>query len=80
MLKSSRALMFYNYNLFRQCGIHDPSWTEMKHFILFLDTQIKSSEHFDESFVGDVMSGFKTFVMKFMIQMSKVTWLDYICM
>ena len=75
--------MFCNYNLFRQCGIHDPSWTEMKYFILFLDIQIKSSEHLifcNESFFGDVMSGFKTFAMKFMIRMSKVTWLDYICM
>ena len=63
-------------HLFRQCGVHDPSWTEMRHFIWFLDTQIKSSEHSifcNESVVGDVMSGFKTFVVKFMIRMSKVT-------
>ena len=48
----------------------------MRHFIWFLDTQIKSSEHSifcNESVVGDVMSGFKTFVVKFMIRMSKVT-------
>ncbi len=47
----------------------------MGHFIWFLNTQIKSSEHStfcNECVVGDVMSGFKTFVVKFMIRMSKV--------
>ena len=51
----------------------------MRHFIWFLDTQIKSSEHSifcNESVVGDVMSGFKTFVVKFMIRMSKVTCIE----
>ncbi len=69
------VLSIIHYHLFRQCGVHDPSWTEMRHFIWFLDTQIKSSEHSifcNESVVGDVMSGFKTFVVKFMIRMSKV--------
>ncbi len=66
----SFVLIFY-----RQCGVHDPSWSELKHFIWFLDAQIKASEKSifcNEAVVGDVMTGFKTFVVKFMIRMSKV--------
>ena len=58
-----------------QCGVRDPSWSELRHFIGFLDTQLRNCENSifcNENIVGDVMSGLKTFVVKFMIRMSKV--------
>ena len=73
------AIFKFNLNFFlyflRQCGIKDPSWSEIKRFVCFLDTQLRSCEKSvfcDEDIVGDVMSGLKTFVVKFMIRMSKV--------
>ena len=54
----------------------DPSWSEIRHFIKFLDLQLQSCERSyftNEDFVGDVLSGFKSFVVKFMIQMSRVS-------
>ena len=60
---------------FSKCGIHDPSWAEVHHFTKFLDIQLNSCENstfFDESLVGDIMSGLKSFVVKFMIRMSQV--------
>ena len=70
----------YNMNVLtiyihRQCGVKDPSWGEIKHFVCFLDTQLRSCEKSvfcDENIVGDVMTGLKTFAVKFMIRMSKV--------
>ena len=68
----------YNYMHYinnRQCGVKDPSWSELKHFVEFLNTQLESCENSifcNEDIVGDVMSGLKTFVVKFMIRMSKV--------
>lgn len=73
--------MTYVLNVFRQCGIRDPSWTELRNFIGFLDVQLKASEKSifcNEAIVGDVMSGFKTFVVRFMIRMSKVYY-SFIC-
>ena len=48
---------------------------ELNHFLRFLDIQLDACENSifcDENIVGDVMSGLKTFVVKFMIRMSKV--------
>ena len=48
---------------------------ELNHFLEFLDIQLGTCEQSifcNEDFVGDVMSGLKTFVVKFMIRMSKV--------
>ena len=65
----------------RQCGVKNPSWSELKHFVEFLNIQLRSCEDSifcNEDIVGDVMSGLKTFVVKFMIRMSKVyTLLPY---
>ena len=63
------------YNVFRCCGVKDPSWAEIRHFVKFLDLQLLSCEksYFtNEDFVGDVLTGFKSFVVKFMIRMSRV--------
>ena len=60
----------------RYCGVHDPSWSEINHFVNFLSIQLslcEKSVFCNEDFVGDVLKGFKTFVVKFMIQMSRVS-------
>ncbi|XP_064404373.1 E3 ubiquitin-protein ligase RNF213-like isoform X3 [Halichondria panicea] len=57
-----------------KCGVRDPSWAEISHFTKFLDIQLNSCENSvfcDEILVGDVMSGIKEFVVKFMIRMSQ---------
>ena len=59
----------------RHCGVRDPSWSEIYHFVTFLDIQLQSCEQSvfcNEEFVGDVMSGLKSFVVNFMMAMSKV--------
>ena len=59
-----------------QSGVRDPSWTELRHFVKFLDLQLQTCEQSvfcNELNVGDVLSGFKTFVVKFMVCMSKVS-------
>ena len=61
--------------MYRNCGIRDPNWTEVYHFVKFLDRQLECSEmsvFCDEDIVRDVMSGIKGFVVKFMITMSRV--------
>ena len=58
-----------------ECGVKDPSWAELNHFVQFLNIQLSLCEESvfcNESIVGDVMSGLKTFVVKFMVRMSKV--------
>ena len=60
---------------YRYCGVKDPSWAEIQHFVKFLNLQLQSCEksYFTkENFVGDVLTGFKGFVVRFMIQMSRV--------
>lgn len=65
---------------FRFCGVRDPSWSEIRHFVKFLDLQLKSceeSDFTDPTLVGDVMAGLKGFVIKFMICMSRVRMLAH---
>ena len=53
----------------------EPSWSEIRHFVKFLDLQLQSCEKSvftNPQFVGDVMAGLKGFVVKFMIRMSRV--------
>ncbi|XP_041853322.1 E3 ubiquitin-protein ligase rnf213-alpha isoform X2 [Melanotaenia boesemani] len=56
------------------CGITDPSWAELRNFAWFLNLQLKDCEtsvFCDATFTGDTLSGFKTFVVDFMILMAK---------
>ena len=51
----------------------NPSWSEIINFARFLNAQLIDSEKSifcDTDLVGDLLPGFKTFVVKFMIQMS----------
>ncbi|XP_056183966.1 E3 ubiquitin-protein ligase rnf213-alpha-like isoform X3 [Falco biarmicus] len=55
------------------CGRHNPSWTELSNFTHFLNFQLRKCEKsvFCSPAVGKDFQGFKTFVVKFMITMSK---------
>nr|XP_013804530.1 PREDICTED: E3 ubiquitin-protein ligase RNF213-like [Apteryx mantelli mantelli] len=55
------------------CGKDDPSWMELSNFTHFLNFQLQMSEKsvFCSPVVGSEFWGFKTFVIKFMIAMSK---------
>ena len=63
------------YGFFRYCGIKNPSWSELHNFVKFLNTQLEDCEgsiYCNEAVVGDVLQGFKQFVVQFMIRMSRV--------
>ncbi|XP_055559911.1 E3 ubiquitin-protein ligase rnf213-alpha-like isoform X6 [Falco cherrug] len=55
------------------CGRNNPSWTELSNFTHFLNFQLRKCEKsvFCSPVVGGEFCGFKTFVIKFMIAMSK---------
>lgn len=56
------------------CGVTDPSWAELRNFAWFLNLQLKDCEtsvFCDSTFTGDTLTGFKTFVVDFMILMAK---------
>lgn len=51
----------------------NPSWSEIIHFASFFNTQLidcENSYYCDPHLTADILPGFKTFVVKFMIQMS----------
>lgn len=58
--------------LLRHLEHGSPSWSEIMHFASFLNTQLTDSENsaFCQRQNSDILPGFKTFVVKFMIQMS----------
>ena len=61
---------------FRYCGIRDPSWAELYHFVNFLNIQLRDCEKSvfcNPALVGDLLQGFRTFAVRFMIQMSRVS-------
>ncbi|XP_061232976.1 E3 ubiquitin-protein ligase RNF213 isoform X3 [Neopsephotus bourkii] len=56
------------------CGIIDPSWSELRNFTWFLNTQLRDCEASDfcnPEFVQDILQGFKNFVVSFMILMAR---------
>ncbi|XP_052243691.1 E3 ubiquitin-protein ligase rnf213-alpha-like [Dreissena polymorpha] len=59
--------------LLRRCGVKNPSWSELHHFVWFLNTQLVDFEQ--NAFVGTAaaedLPGFATFVLRFLMQMSK---------
>jgi len=64
--------------LVRRCGVVDPSWSELHHFVWFLNTQLVDFE--ENQFVtvaaAKDLPGFSTFVLKFLILMSRVSLLS----
>ncbi|XP_051530047.1 E3 ubiquitin-protein ligase rnf213-beta-like isoform X2 [Myxocyprinus asiaticus] len=62
------------HHLLANCGLKDPSWAELKHFTWFLNLQLKDCEDStfcDPDFLADNLSGFKDFIVKFMIHMAR---------
>ncbi|XP_041354587.1 E3 ubiquitin-protein ligase rnf213-alpha-like [Gigantopelta aegis] len=59
--------------LLRHCGVPDPSWAELHHFVWFLNTQLCDFERsvFCSPELQDDLPGFSLFVLKFVIQMSR---------
>ncbi|XP_053530339.1 E3 ubiquitin-protein ligase rnf213-alpha isoform X3 [Ictalurus punctatus] len=55
------------------CDIKNPSWGELRNFTHFLNSQLKKCEHsfFCSAALKDDLTGFKKFVVKFMMTMSK---------
>ena len=59
----------------------DPTWTELRHFLWFLNVQLKdceSSVFCKASYIADTLPGFKKFVVQFMLKMSKVLTMHYV--
>lgn len=59
--------------LLKHLETKNPSWSEIIHFASFLNTQLKDAEcsiFCNETLVGDTLPGFRSFVVKFMVQMS----------
>ncbi|XP_016335836.1 E3 ubiquitin-protein ligase rnf213-beta-like [Sinocyclocheilus anshuiensis] len=62
------------HHLLSNYGLKDPSWAEIKHFTWFLNLQLKDCENSlfcDPDFLADNLSGFKDFIVKFMIHMAQ---------
>ncbi|VDI52691.1 Hypothetical predicted protein, partial [Mytilus galloprovincialis] len=59
--------------LLRHCGVKDPSWSELYHFVSFLNYQLQDfkTSAFCKPSLEDILPGFPLFVLKFMIQMSR---------
>ena len=60
--------------IIQHCGIRDPSWAELRNFVSFLDKQLSDCDNsvFCSSInTGSEWVGFKSFVVKFMIHMSR---------
>ncbi|XP_053396356.1 E3 ubiquitin-protein ligase rnf213-alpha-like [Mercenaria mercenaria] len=59
--------------LLRNCGIRDPSWSEIHHFVWFLNTQLEAFE--ENSFVSPAaaehLPGFEIFLLRFLVLMSR---------
>ena len=86
--KEEMPLDKYNYNpaqsvnnpryclqlLLTHCGVMDPSWRVLQHFVYFLKSQLDDCEHSvycKQKHIGDAVPGFKQFVVVFLLQMSK---------
>ncbi|XP_034155120.2 E3 ubiquitin-protein ligase rnf213-alpha isoform X2 [Pangasianodon hypophthalmus] len=59
--------------LLQFCDIKNPSWGELRNFTHFLNSQLKKCEQsiFCSAALKDDLTGFKKFVVKFMMTMSK---------
>ena len=78
--------MFYSYNkffcfiffllvFFRYCGVSRPSWMELRNFVYFFNQQLIDSEAsiFTNPAMNEDLRGFKGFVIKFLLEMAKVS-------
>ncbi|WAR08530.1 R213B-like protein, partial [Mya arenaria] len=60
--------------LLRYCGIKEPLWSELHHFVQFLNTQLEMFERnaFVSCAAESDLPGFRSFVLRFLLQMSRV--------
>lgn len=61
---------------FRNCGVRNPSWSELRYFVNFLNYQLRDCEESafcKTSLIADTLEGFRSFVVAFMVIMSKVS-------
>ncbi|XP_067936891.1 E3 ubiquitin-protein ligase rnf213-alpha-like [Watersipora subatra] len=59
--------------LIRNCGLANPTWSELRHFVYFLSSQlfkVQASPYCSHSHAGD-MPGFRKFVVEFMFKMAQ---------
>ena len=69
----------YTYNeklvtIMNHCGAIQPSWTEMCNFVSFLDKQLSDCDNSDyckSGIMGEEWKGFRHFVVRFLILMSR---------
>ena len=56
----------------RNCGLEDPTWLEISHYVHFLSVQLKKAR--DSPFCSSATTdaGFKDFVISFMLKMAQV--------
>ncbi|XP_052243455.1 E3 ubiquitin-protein ligase RNF213-like [Dreissena polymorpha] len=59
--------------LLRRCGVINPSWSELQNFAWFLNTQLVDYENnqFVSNAASEDLPGYATFVLRFLMQMSK---------
>ena len=57
--------------ILRHCCVQNPSWSEVANFTNFLNFQMKQCKNSDFSNCQDDLPGFRSFMTKFLIQMSK---------
>ena len=58
----------------KNCRINQPSWAEVRNFTSFLDEQLSDCDNSDyckSGVIGQEWKGFKSFVVKFMLHMSR---------
>ena len=66
----------FNFHLdcFRKCGLDNPTWSELRHYVYFLSNQLskfEASPYCGQAYADD-LPGFRKFVLKFMFDMAKV--------
>lgn len=64
----------------RHCCIENPSWAELRNFVHFLNTQLQDFEKsvYCSAVLKEDLPGFPVFVLRFLIQMSKVQLLYFV--
>lgn len=64
---------------FSHCCVENPSWSELRNFIHFLNTQLQDFEKsvYCSAILKQDLPGFPAFVLRFLIQMSKVIFLPF---
>ena len=58
------------YNICSYCGLENPSWSELRHFVYFLYDQLYNASRNPWCQDDENLPGFKIFVVTFMIRMA----------